>query len=153
MNARYMLLSAGIAGAFAALASNVPVLEMVNCLLCGWLWLGGILAVWIYHWNVEEPVTRGNAMILGVVTGLVATAVDTLLTALMGMNAAPVPPETMAQLREAFGPQADLLFSQGASLLVTFIFSLIFYTLFAMLGGLLGAMIFKGKAVEAEPAG
>jgi hypothetical protein len=151
MNTRYLLISSAIAGTLAALLSNIPFLDLFNCLLCAWMWLGGIFAVWLYRSNTDAVPTGGQALVLGLVTGLVAAAIDTILTALIGINPAPVPPETMQQLEEAFGEGAALLTSQRTALVFNVIISLIFYPLFGAVGAYLGQALFKGRGGTGSP--
>ena len=43
MNTRAFWLSTLIAGAAIAVFGNLPLLNIVNCALCVWVWIGGAL--------------------------------------------------------------------------------------------------------------
>ena len=47
MNTRSFVLSALIAGAAIGVLANLPVLNLINCFLCLWVWIGGLLAVFL----------------------------------------------------------------------------------------------------------
>ncbi len=48
MNQRSAVNAVIIAGVGMALLGNLPLLNIVNCVLCVWVWLGGGLAVYLY---------------------------------------------------------------------------------------------------------
>jgi hypothetical protein len=70
------------------LLTVTPIANLVNCLVCGWLWIGGLAAVWIYRENTGEGITSRGGILLGLVSGLFGAAVATLLSAVTGMGAA-----------------------------------------------------------------
>jgi hypothetical protein len=49
MNNRALLLSGVVGSLVMVVISNVPFLNLINCLLCAWVWLGGMAAVWFYR--------------------------------------------------------------------------------------------------------
>lgn len=147
MNAKNFLLSAVIAGVVAAVLSVVPVVNLVNCLLCGWIWISAIFAVWLYRRFNGLPLTLGQAALLGLVTGLICAVLSTALQAAFQTSvASAIPPETMSQLEQAVGPDAaQMLTAPSTSIFIGLVFSLIFEGLFGALGGLIGGAIFKPK--------
>ena len=154
MNTRYLLISAAISGTLAALLTVTPFANLVNCLVCGWLWIAGLAAVWIYRENTGEYVNTRGGVVLGLVSGLFGAAVATILTAATGMSASnSIPAAQIAQLEEQFGEQASeyirLLTAPATSLTIALVINLIVYPLFGLIGGLIGASIFKaGRSDE-----
>jgi hypothetical protein len=153
MNTRYLLLSAAITGTLAALLTVTPIANLVNCLVCGWLWIGGLAAVWMYRENTGEYVNNRDGIILGLLSGLFGAAVATILSAVTGMSAStPIPAAQLAQIEQQFGEQAAsyirLLASPATSLTLTIVINLVIYSLFGLIGGLIGASVFKSKAVS-----
>jgi hypothetical protein len=143
MNTRSFLLSAGIAGAITGVLSGLPIVAMLNCLLCAWLWVGSALGVWLYNRRDGMPMTIGQGAGMGVAVGLVAALVASALSLLFGaasMQAmGALPPEMMGDLPADF----DLLaVTQGLMVVLNFIA----FPIFGLLGGLIGASIFKGPA-------
>lgn len=147
MNTRPMLISAAICGTLAALLSAVPVASLLNCLLCGWLWLQGIFAVWMYRYQTGEAVDSRGGMALGAVSGLFGAAVATVLAAVSGVAAtSTIPADQMAQLEQMFGDAARWITSPATSLIATIVINSILYPVFGLIGGVIGASIFKNKA-------
>jgi len=146
MNTRSLLISAAIAGVLAAVLSTVPIISLVNCLLCGWLWMAGIFAVFMYRNQSHDYVDPGRGALIGVLTGLVGAVIAIILTLIFQpAAAAALPPETVAQLEEQLGEGAAILTNPATSIGISIISNLILYPLFGALGGLIGGAIFKNK--------
>ena len=62
-----------------ALLSNLPLLSLGNCLLCLWVWGGGILAAWLYK-RLQGTVTVSDGGWLGVLAGLLGGLASALWT-------------------------------------------------------------------------
>jgi hypothetical protein len=60
VNTRNLLLASLIGGAVSLILTNVPVINLVNCLLCAGFWAGPLFAVWIYK-RQTGSVTLGRA--------------------------------------------------------------------------------------------
>lgn len=155
MNTRYLLISGAITGALAALLTVTPIASVVNCLVCGWLWIAGIAAVWMYRANTGEAVTPRGGIILGLVAGGFGAVVATLLSVFTSASAAPITAAQLAQIEEQLGPGAvemiRTLASPGGSLAISLLVNVIVYPLFGLLGGLIGASIFKNRPLPQEP--
>ncbi len=156
MNTRYMLICGAITGTLAALLTVTPIASIVNCLVCGWLWIAGIAAVWMYRANTGEVVAPRGGIILGLVAGAFGAVVATLLTALTGIGASPIPAEQLAQIEEQLGPDAvemiRMIASPGGSLTISLLVNVVVYPLFGLIGGLIGASIFKNRPIGQGPA-
>lgn len=155
MNTRFLLICAAISGTLAALLTVTPIASLVNCLVCGWLWIAGIAAVWLYRENSGESVTNQGGIVLGLVSGLFGAAVATILSLVTGLGASsPIPAEQMAQLEEQLGADATALIqmisSPNTSFVIVLLLNMVVYPLFGMLGGLIGASIFKNRGLASE---
>lgn len=148
MNTRSLLVSAAIAGALTALLSSIPLLNMVNCLVCGWLWIGGIFAVWMYRKNAGVLPDSGGGAMVGALAGLVGAIVASMLSAVLtmvGVGVSAIPAEAVGQIRDVFGELAEVLVSGTATLFVGLVINLVLYPIFGAIGGLLGVAVFKGR--------
>lgn len=146
MNTRPLLISAAITGTLAALLSEVPLVNMVNCLFCGWLWIQGVAVVFLYRSLTGEYVDYRRGMILGAVGGLFGAAVSIFLSLITGMNSTPIPPDQLAQIEEQFGDAADFLTSPAFGVTAAIILNLVFFPLFGTVGGFIGSLIMKQRA-------
>jgi len=145
MNTKFLLLTSLIVGVLTALLSSIPYISAVNCLLCGWFWMGGIFGVWLYRNLTKEPLTTGKAVVMGLVAGLIAAVLATVLGLIFSGNTVPLTPEQMQQLEEAMGESAKIFEDPTTLTLIGAAFSLVLYPLFTAIGGAIGAAIFKPK--------
>ena len=144
MNTRALLISAGIAGVLAGVLSGLPIVSAVNCLLCGWVWGAGILAVYLYRRNTgAAPVTTSTGLIIGLLVGIISAILASLLSTAFTANT-PVP-LTQEQL-EQLGDAAEFLTNPAAMGATTFLVNLIAHPIFGAIGGLIGSAIFKNRA-------
>jgi hypothetical protein len=146
MNTRAFLLASLIAGVVMGLLGGLPLISVLNCVLCMWVWLSAILAVVLYRsFEGSHPrVTTGQGALLGLVSGIIGAVVVWLIS-LLSRNA-------------AMGYISQILTSSGVNLpsgvlqagigFFSLFFDLILYAIFGAIGGLIGAAIFKGP----EPA-
>ncbi len=154
MNTRSLGIAALIAGLVIALLSNLPFINLVNCLLCAWVWLGGILAVYLYQRN--EPaatlVKPEQGALIGAIAGVAAAFIGAIIGAIFGAASNAFLLEMIRnnpQLSEQFGDLGRQLFATGGSVLFTLACNLVLYTAFGAIGGLIGAAILKPKAPPA----
>jgi hypothetical protein len=149
MNTRSFLLSALIAGLVIGFLGNLPLLNIVNCFLCIFVWLGGILAVFLYgrFQHGQDLLTPGQGAGLGAVSGVIGVFVGMLVYMVTSAITAPL----MTSLARALQIEGDMPWSQGGiqGLLIstTFFFciDIILYPFFGALAGLLAAAVFWKK--------
>lgn len=156
MNSRAMWNAAAIAGVAMALLSSIPVISLGNCLLCGWMWGGGMLSVYLYRRSATDAiVTTGQGATLGALAGVIGGVIGAILgaalTAIGGGFTAGL--AQAAQQLQATNPEAAQALQQFAGsgsagvagFLASLILGTIFYVLFGAIGGAIGASLFKGR--------
>jgi hypothetical protein len=152
MNTRSLWLSALIAGAVIGFLGNLPLLNLVNCLLCIWAWAGGALAVLLYRrFDPTGPgLTAGQGAGLGALSGLFGA----LVGAVVFMITSPLLLPLMNNLSRALQIGDDTLFRSGGigEILVTGLIFLAFNLVFYPLFGALGAAITASLANRPRPA-
>lgn len=149
MNTRYFLISALIAGVVIGLLGNLPLLNLVNCILCLWVWLGGILAVFLYRRfeKGQSVLTAGQGAGLGALAGLIGAFVGVVVYALTSFISMPL----YANMARFFEIEGDLPFdtvSPSSVLASTFIFFLldvVLYPLFGAISGFITASLLVKK--------
>jgi len=157
------LLPALYGGVIMAVISAVPFLNIVNCLCCAGVMLGGFMAVFFYKNDLKEgmpPLESADGLALGAMAGLFGAVIGTLLTAWImavvgnvageaivnmveGMFGSQMPPEALEGMRKG-------LEEKGLSAM-NFVFALIIDPLFGLIGGLIGFQVFKPKTVVMPP--
>lgn len=144
MNTRSLLITSLIGGLVTTALCNIPVLNLVNCLLCAGFWAGALLAVWLYR-RSHGPLTLVQGALLGAVTGVWAGLIGFALSffnlagagGLVDSVRGLVPPEALTDVEKILsGPTAILFNLMG-------VFTNI---VLGTLGGVLGALIFKPRA-------
>ena len=146
MNTRNLLIASLVGGVASTILSNVPVLDLVNCLLCAGFWGGPLLAVWLYK-RQTGTVSLGQAVAVGTVAGIWAGVFGFALSlaglagvaALMKSYAPFLPPEAGVGSVPS-GPASVLINLVGVGVNI----------LFGAIGGLIGGAIFRTK--PSEPA-
>ncbi len=141
MNNKTLLYAAGVAGVVTGLLSGIPILSLLNCLFCAWLWIGGAASVWLYNSREGGYVTPGNGALLGAATGLVAAVIGAVLATVFGGLSAVALSQLDPEMQQYIPDFAGSLLTGAFSLA----FSFVFYAIFGALGGLIGASIFKKK--------
>lgn len=138
----------------------VPGLNLINCLCCAGVLLGGFLSVLFYQKDITpetEQMTQRDCIQLGIYTGIIASvaaviiqivvtivfgdvALEMMLRLIAKMKVE-LPPEFYDMIEEARNQQPNII---GA------FFSIIIYivpnTLFSVLGALIGWNVFKQKS-------
>ena len=91
MNTRSLFLSALIAGVVIGLLGNLPILNIINCFLCIWVWVGAFLAVMLYRrYEPGVSLTTGQGAGIGALAGLVGACVGVLINLLTSFISTPV---------------------------------------------------------------
>jgi len=149
-----------IAGAIAGFLSGLPFIGSANCLCCLWIVGGAAAAVKLLAKETPAALTSGDGAIVGMLTGIVAAVVDTLVSIpLRSFNlglaqkimdtASEMGGEMPAGLDGLFQSAAGLL-SPGWFLLGLFMSSVLF-AVFGALGGIVGVSLFVKKPARAVP--
>jgi beta-aspartyl-peptidase (threonine type) len=76
---RIALISGGVIGA----VSGIPGISLINCCCCAGVWLGGVLAMYLYKQQFTEgmpPLEASDALMLGLMSGVVGAFAATLLS-------------------------------------------------------------------------
>jgi hypothetical protein len=147
MNSRSFILSALIAGVVIGVLANLPLLNFINCFLCLWVWVGGILGVFLYRrfQHGGPDLTPGQGAGLGAVAGLIGAFVGVVVYAATSFISMPL----MARLADYLQVQGDLPFRTGgpgaviASTFFFFMMNIVAYPLFGAISGLVGASLMR----------
>lgn len=158
---RRLLLSASLAGLGMAILGRIPVLNTLNLLCCGWIWLGSIFAAWHFNYlgageegqerNILLPQGVAAGSLAGIIAALVggvlfyyflgAVGVDSLISAtaqLMGVE------ENLV-----WDSLPNLGLSKNALLTLTDLaINLLVYPIIGAIGGGVGTLLFGPRPTE-----
>jgi hypothetical protein len=159
-------------GIVIATISTIPGLNLINCFCCAGIMLGGIVAVYFYRRDLSaemSPLTAGDGAALGALSGVLAAFLSLvlylILYALFGniaerlvyeimrsiLDSVDIPPEASEAIEEALREALE----RGLTPLVLFlrvVQELVLFTIFGIVGGLIGYAIFKRKGPQAQSA-
>jgi hypothetical protein len=148
------MLPALLGGLFIGVLSSLPYIKGGNVCCCLWVVSGGALAAWLMQQNTARPITVGEGAIVGLLSGLAGTFVW-IAWAILGMLLFSSTPFDMADFQRAMSeggrdvpPEAREALenlSPAVMLVVGGVIWTVVSTVFATLGGLLGALIFRKK--------
>jgi len=140
MNTKNMWIAIASGAAMSLILANVPLLNLVNILLCAGFWVSPLFAVGLYR-RLNGSLTLLDGLKIGVLTGLIAWAVGFALSfvGLAGIQG-------IVNGAQALLPGDE---SQGLSDMPSWgpmVFNLLgvlFETFFGVIGGLIGGAIFR----------
>ena len=159
-------------GIVIATISSVPGLNLLNCFCCAGIILGGLFSVFLYSRQLTPempPLTAGDGVLLGGLSGVTASFLSLLLHlvvySLFGniaeriiyeifhsfLDAARVPPEALQMFEDLFHEALERGLTPFV-LFISLIQDLFIFTLFGLLGGLIGYTIFKKRGQQMQPA-
>jgi hypothetical protein len=148
-----------LGGLLIGVLSSLPVVSAGNLCCCLWVVLGGLLTVYLQQQNRPDPIETSEALIGGLLAGIIGAVISGLVGMLMMQFTAGVwQPEMQRALEE--NPEipphvrdfvARLMSSESLGLIMM-LFYLPVYSIFAMLGALLGLAFFRKKPPMAPPA-
>ena len=149
-----------LGGLAIGVLSALPVISAANC-CCAWILFGGGLSAYLMQQNHPEPITVADGAVSGLYAGVVGAFVWLVLFIPLTTAMAPfqsgmiqrllssandMSPEVRAML-EGLGSSQGL----GIGMVFYFFVMLCVSSVFGMLGGLFGAVIFRKTPPQAPP--
>jgi hypothetical protein len=145
MNTKNLLIASAVGGLATVGLTNIPILNLLTCLICVSFWIGPVFAVWLYR-RLEGQVTLNQGMAIGAVAGVIAGVIGFLLSFLnlAGMGDMAEVLRGMGLVEEQDMAQMQVLFS-GPMLILFNLIGAAVTVFFGAVGGLIGGAIFKPK--------
>ena len=141
-----------IGGVAIGVLSALPVINLANC-CCAWILFGGALAAYLMQQSHPEPIMIGDGAIVGLMAGMVGAFVWLVASVPINLAMAPfqaqMAQETLRNAGEIAPELREMIerFSNGPviglGMLIGFFLMLVISTIFGMLGGLFGALLFR----------
>jgi hypothetical protein len=153
-----MIRPAALGGLFIGILSALPFVSVGNCCCCLWIVSGGALASYLQGQQQNRSLTGGEGAAVGALAGVFGALVWLPIAGVIAMalgplqdmvierimqNATDMPPEAR-ELLERIGESEGVI-----GYVLAFLFQLFVGTIFASIGGLLGAMYFKKEVPPA----
>jgi hypothetical protein len=146
-----------LGGVCIGVLSALPIVAMGNLCCCLWVVTGGALTVYLQQQNRPAPVETGEAVVGGLLAGVIGAILMVILQAVFTFATGPLVEDQVRLVLDGnpdLPPQAremmlNLVTGQGLFVLILAIV-LPVYAVFSMLGALLGLAIFR-KAPPVAP--
>ncbi len=150
MNTRSLVLTVLIAGTVIGVLANLPILNLINCALCIWVWLGGSLAVFIYRrfQHGQPGLTASQGAGLGALAGLVGAFVGAVVFLVTSPLSIPV----FNGLARSLQIEGDLPFRSNTiwdlvgTAFVFLVVDAVLYPLFGALSGMITANLTRAPS-------
>jgi hypothetical protein len=140
MNTKNLWIASLSGAAVSLLATNLPYIGLINCLLCAGFWGSAIFAVWLYR-RLSGMLTIGDAIRVGALSGLLAGGIGLALSfvGLAGIQALTnsfvqtLPPDAIGDMDEIPAVVASGMNLMGVGIELVF----------GVIGGWIGGMVFR----------
>ena len=146
MNTKNLIIASVVGGLVTLGLTNIPILNLLACLICVSFWIGPLFAVWLYR-RLQGQVTLNQGIAIGALAGVIAGALGFLLS-FFNMAGVGDMAESMRQMMPSLSEQ-DLQQMQelttGPMLIVFNLVGALVTAVFGVVGGLIGGAIFKPK--------
>jgi hypothetical protein len=146
-------------GLFIGVLSALPLVNAGNCCCCLWVLMGGALAVYLRQQNSPYSVPASEGALVGLLAGLIGGVVAGILSIpLQAMTSGfqhqilerilSSNPDMPTEARDAMERWATGYALRTVGALI----NVVVFTVFGMLGGLLGVAVFKKNVPPPPPA-
>lgn len=146
MNTKNLIIAALVGGLVTEVLTNVPIINLLGCVLCVSFWIGPLLAVWLYR-RLQGEVTLGQGAGIGTLAGVIAGVIGFLLSFanLAGMSSFVNGMRPFMSAEDLKGVETAM---SGAIPIVFNLVGVGVTILFGVIGGLLGGVIFKKRTKQ-----
>ena len=143
MNTKNILITGLVGAIITLILTNVPIVNLVNCLICAGFWVGPLFATWLYK-RMSGTLSTKEGVWVGVAAGAIAGVIGFLLSFIGAAGAAGIINQANSVLPQA--DQIDITGMEGGILNIGLtLIGVIFDIVVGAIAGLIGAAIFKDK--------
>ena len=149
-----------LGGVTIGVLSALPVINLANC-CCAWILFGGALAAYLMQQNHPYPIETGDGAVVGLMAGVIGAFVWLVASVPVSAAMAGIQSDMASRIiRDAgdMAPEMRAVFENmagapaiGLGLILGFFVMLCVSSVFAMLGGLFGALMFKKQQPPVVP--
>lgn len=146
MNTKNLIIASVVGGLITVGLTNIPILNLLTCLICVSFWIGPLFAVWLYR-RLQGQVTLNQGLAIGALAGVIAGVLGFLL-GFFNMAGVGDMAESIRQMIPSLTEQ-DLqqmeALTSGPMMIVFNLVGALVTAVFGVVGGLIGGAIFKPK--------
>jgi hypothetical protein len=149
MNTKNLLIAGLVGGLITLALTNIPFIDLINCVICAGFWVGPLFAAWLYK-RMTGSVSVKEGIWVGVVAGVVAGVIGFLLS-FVGMAGAT---GFVNEINRFMSPQDQIDMGGiggGIGGILFTLLGVVFDIVVGAIGGFIGATIFKTKPAVNQP--
>ncbi|OGN91704.1 MAG: hypothetical protein A2Y88_02155 [Chloroflexi bacterium RBG_13_48_10] len=143
MNTKNILIAGLVGAVITLLLTNIPFVNLINCLICAGFWVGPLFATWMYK-RMSGTLSTKEGIWVGVTAGAIAGVIGFLLSfvgaagfaGVINQLNAVMPPEDQIEMG---GIEATLFNVVGT------LIGVLFDIVVGFIAGYIGALLFKDK--------
>lgn len=145
-------------GLLIGVLSSLPIIKAGNICCCLWVICGGLLTVYLQQQRQSEPIETGEAVIGGLLAGVIGAIIVGIFTYITLLVFGPVIQSGMDSVRQQFESNPDMppaardfalsvirMMTGGGAAVLVMLITIPVYAVFSMLGALLGTALFRKK--------
>jgi hypothetical protein len=150
-----------LGGVFIGVLSALPFISAANCCCCLWVVAGGVLSVYLRQQNSPVAIQPSEGALMGLIAGAIGGIIAGVLGYAFALMMGPWQNEFMRRIMEAnqdTPPEVREMMERmmaggamGAFALMGMLINVVMFSVFGLLGGLLGTVIFKKNAPPQPP--
>jgi hypothetical protein len=147
-----------LGGLLIGVLSSLPIVKAGNLCCCLWVVSGGLLTVYLQQQQKAEPIETGEAVLGGLIAGLIGAVIVCVFTYIAMIVMGPVIQSSLASVQSALESNADMppaardlalsamrMMTGGGAIVIGLLITIPLYAVFSMLGALLGTALFRKK--------
>jgi hypothetical protein len=142
-----------LGGLFIGVLSALPFINALNACCCLWVVIGGVLASYLMQQGHPHPITVADGALVGLLAGLFGGVLGTILSIPIDMVMGPIMRQWLEGLMETRSDMPDEmrdlfrnLETGPLGIAFKFVSMTVTGAIFGLLGGMLGAAMFKKSA-------
>jgi hypothetical protein len=147
-------------GVFIGVLSALPLVNAGNCCCCLWVLVGGALAAYLRQQNNPYQIDAAEGAIVGLMAGAIGGVVYSVLSIPFQMLAGPLQQQWMDRMMSSnpdITPEMrefiERMTTSSGVRVIGMLISVVIYSVFGLLGGLIGAAVFKRNLPPPPPPG
>lgn len=149
-------------GLFIGVLSALPIVQVGNCCCCLWIVTGGVLAAYLRQQQTPYGIPASEGALVGLMAGIIGGVLTVLISIPMHAITGPMQqrmldwvisanPDMPGEFREAIQRASGESALNPFGLVLSFVYYVVLGVIFGILGGLLGAAVFKKSAPPPPP--
>jgi len=142
-----LLKPAVMVGILIGIISEIPFLNLLNCLCCLWIIIAGVISVYLLKKDIKTVDLRDGALV-GALTGVVIAVVGTFVGIIVSLLFTQIMMDLVMNMYRSMGVPPSAMSEMSMepdlnSIIIGFVMRIVLYPIFGAIGGVLGAKLME----------